>query len=183
MLESLRQIVQEVSSANDIQLALELIVTRVRAEMQTDVCSVYLLDRESSRYVFMATDGLNKSSQGKLSLAKDQGLVGQVVQRAEPINLDNAQEHHAFKLLPDIGEEPFNAFLGTPIIHQRKVLGVITIQQESARYFNENEEAFLVTLAAQIATSMANAEFVETNARTRKPINIFMGTMLGIERL
>ncbi|NRA42956.1 MAG: phosphoenolpyruvate--protein phosphotransferase [Pseudomonadales bacterium] len=158
MLESLRQIVQEVSSANDIQLALELIVTRVRAEMQTDVCSVYLLDRESGRYVFMATDGLNKSSQGKISLAKDQGLVGQVVQRAEPINLDNAQEHHAFKLLPDIGEEPFNAFLGTPIIYHREILGVLIVQQSARRHFDQVEESFLITISAQLAAVIAHAQ-------------------------
>ncbi len=158
MLSSLRQIVQEVSSAKEVSEALELIVTRVKAEMRTQVCSVYLLDRESSRYVFMATEGLNKDSEGKISLAADQGLVGQVVQRAEPINLDDAQSHPAFKLLPDIGEEPFNAFLGTPIIYHREVLGVLVVQQGESRRFDEVEESFLVTIAAQLAGVIAHAQ-------------------------
>lgn len=158
MLSTLRQIVQEVSASKTVDDALELIVSRVKAEMKTDVCSVYLLDKESGRYVFMATEGLNKSAQGKISLAKDQGLVGQVVQRAELINLDDAQSDASFKLLPDIGEEPFNAFLGTPIIYHREILGVLVVQQGEQRRFDEVEESFLVTIAAQLSGVIAHAQ-------------------------
>jgi phosphotransferase system enzyme I (PtsP) len=38
------------------------------------------------------------------------------------------------------------------------VLGVLTIQQANKRKFNEDEEAFLVTLATQIALEIANAD-------------------------
>ena len=158
MLASLREIVQEVSLASDIQAALDLITLRVRDAMQTEVCTIYLLDRDTGRYVFMSTEGLNKEAEGKLSLAKDQGLVGQVAQRAEPINLENASAHPAFKLLPDIGEEPFNSFLGTPIIHHRDVLGVLVVQQRESRRFTELEESFLVTIAAQLAGVIAHAQ-------------------------
>ena len=158
MLSSLRSIVQEVSLATDIKNALDIIVLRVREAMHTEVCTIYLLDQDSGRYVFMSTEGLNKAAEGKVSLARDQGLVGLVAQRAEPINLENASEHPAFKLLPDIGEEPFNSFLGTPIIHHRDVLGVLVVQQRESRRFDESEESFLVTVAAQLAGVIAHAQ-------------------------
>ena len=60
--------------------------------------------------------------------------------------------------MPEVEEDDFNAFLGTPIIHQRKVLGILSIQQKQSRNFTENEEAFLVTLAAQLANALVNAE-------------------------
>ena len=62
--------------------------------------------------------------------------------------------------MPEIGEEPFNAFLGVPILHQGRVLGVLVVQQREPRRFDESEEAFLVTLSAQLATSVAHAEAV-----------------------
>ena len=158
MLSSLRSIVQEVSAARDVKSALDIIVLRVQQAMQTEVCSVYLLDKASDRYVFMSTQGLNKEAEGRLSLAKDQGLVGLVAQREEPINLDEATSHPAFKLLPDIGEEPFHAFLGTPIIHHRDVLGVLVVQQRDSRKFDEGEESFLITIAAQLAGVIAHAQ-------------------------
>lgn len=158
MLASLRSIVQEVGLAKDIKMALDIITLRVQQAMKTEVCSIYLLDKQSERYVFMSTQGLNKEAEGRLSLAKNQGLVGLVAQREEPINLENAASHPAFKFLPDIGEEPFNSFMGTPIIHQRDVLGVLVVQQREARKFTEVEESFLVTIAAQLAGVIAHAQ-------------------------
>jgi len=158
MLTSLRRIVQDVASAGSFQEALDIMVRDVRDTLGTEVCSVYLLSPERDRYLFVATEGLNKESVGKLSLQLDQGLVTLVAQRAEPINLQDASNHPRFHYLPEIGEEPFNAFLGVPVIHHREVLGVLVVQQRDNRRFDESEEAFLVTLATQLATVIAHAQ-------------------------
>jgi phosphotransferase system enzyme I (PtsP) len=84
--------------------------------------------------------------------------VGLVGQRAEPLNIADARLHPRFKHLPGIGEESFRSFFGTPIIHQRQVLGVIVVQQREQREFTESEESFLVTLAAQLAGILAHAK-------------------------
>lgn len=158
MLDTLRSIVQEVNAVTDLNAALRTIVRRVREAMGTQVCSVYLVDQISGRFVFMATEGLNEDMVGKLSLAMGEGLVGLVGQRAEPINLNNAPGHAGYHYFPEIGEEPFNAFLGVPVIHHRRVLGVLVVQQQASRRFDESEEAFLVTLSAQLAGVIAHAE-------------------------
>lgn len=138
--------------------ALDLIVCRVQAAMNTEVCSVYLLDEATDSYVFMATRGLNEELLGKVSLGRDEGLVGYVGERAEPINLEDAWQHRRHHFLEEIGEEPFHAFLGVPIIHHGKVLGVLVVQQATTRRFDASEEAFLVTLCAQLAGVIAHAE-------------------------
>ena len=158
MLTSLRQIVLEFCQDNDLDQALSRIVSRVKSVMDTDCCSIYLADHHKQHFLLVASDGLAKESLGHTSIGFSEGLIGLVGQREEPLNIANAQRHPHFVHAPEVQEEALNAFLGTPIIHQRKVLGVISIQQEKARFFNENEEAFLVTLAAQIATAIANAE-------------------------
>lgn len=158
MLESLRRIVQEVNAAPDLDAVLRIIVQRVRETIGTEVCSVYLADTSTQRLVFMATEGLNSDMVGRLSLGRSEGLVGLVALRAEPINLDDAQHHPNYHYLAEIGEEPFNAFLGVPIIHHRRILGVLVVQQKAVRRFDESEEAFLVTLSAQLAGVIAHAE-------------------------
>lgn len=158
MLETLRKIVQEVNAVPDLEAALRTIVRRVREAMGTQVCSVYLVDQASNRFMFMATEGLNEAMVGQLSLGVGEGLVGLVGQRAEPINLNHASDHAGYHYFPEIGEEPFNAFLGVPIIHHRRVLGVLVVQQQAERRFDESEEAFLVTLSAQLAGVIAHAE-------------------------
>ncbi|MCR4508209.1 phosphoenolpyruvate--protein phosphotransferase [Pseudomonas sp. GLN_6] len=158
MLNTLRKIVQEVNAAKDLKAALGIIVQRVRDAMGSQVCSVYLLDPESNRFVLMATEGLNKKAIGKVSMAPNEGLVGLVGTREEPLNLEHASEHPRYRYFAETGEERYASFLGAPIIHHRKVMGVLVIQQKEQRQFDEGEEAFLVTMSAQLAGVIAHAE-------------------------
>ena len=106
----------------------------------------------------MATDGLNPSSVRVASLAKTEGLVGTVGSRGELVNLDDAPNHPAFRFLRETGEEIFQSFLGVPIVHQREILGVLVVQQTTQRKFSDDEEALLVTVAAQISALIAHAK-------------------------
>ncbi len=158
MLDVLRSVIQEVNRAGDLNSVLNIIVERVQEAMETDVCSVYLVDDRDQRLVFMATRGLNQEAVGKVSLGPMEGLVGYVAERAEPLNLEDAQNHPRNILFAEIDEEPFHAFLGVPIIHHRKNLGVLVVQEKETRRFKEEEEAFLITLSAQLAGVIAHAE-------------------------
>ncbi len=157
MLNSLRQIVQEVNAASDLEDVLDIIVRRVKSTMAADVCSIFLRD-ENGKFVLMATEGLNATAVGKVQLGLDEGLVGHVAAREEPINTDDCEHHPKFQYFPETGEERYNAFLGAPIIHQRQVLGVLVVQQVRNRRFDEGDEAFLVTMSAQLASVIAHAE-------------------------
>lgn len=163
MLNSLRSIVQEVNSAPDLPSVLDIIVARVKQTMLTEVCSVYLREGGDS-YVLMSTDGLNQDAVGVVRLNQEEGLIGRVVVREEPINLEYAPAHPRYQYFPETGEERFSAFLGVPIVHHRQVLGVLVVQQAERRRFDESEEAFLVTLSAQLAGVIAHAEATGTLA-------------------
>lgn len=158
MLDQLRRIVQKVNAAKDLQSALNIIVSRVRESLSTQVCSVYLLDSDINCHVLMASEGLNEEAVGHVSLELGEGLVGLVAKHAEPINLQDAPLHPSYHYLKETGEEEFHAFLGVPIIHHRAVLGVLVVQHEVRRRFDEGEEAFLITLSAQLAGVIAHAE-------------------------
>ena len=158
MLSLLRRITQEVTAAESLSSALDIIVRRVRRAMRAEVCSIYLVDPNSSEYVLMATRGLNADVAGSVSLKENEGLVSLVGRRAEPVNLDDAHIHPSFHYLNGTGEERYRSFLGVPIIHHRKVLGVLVVQHEDKRRFDEGEEAFLITLSAQLAGVIAHAE-------------------------
>ena len=158
MLEVLRRLIQDVNAADSLEDALALIVAQVRAAMHTDVCTIYLHDKASQKLVFRATEGLNSEKVGQFGLGFDEGLVGWVATREEPLNLNDASAHPQFQLVEGLGEEPFNAFLGAPIVHQRDLLGVLVVQQGDHRRFSEDEEAFLITVSAQLAGLIAHAE-------------------------
>ena len=158
ILDSLRTIVQEVNSARSLPEVLAIIVREVQTAMGAEVCSVYLFDETDQRYVLMSTRGLRQQSIGKVRLAMGEGLVGLVAAKEEPLNLQDADKHPNFAYFEEIGEEVFHSFLGAPIIHHRKVLGVLVLQQRAQRRFAAEEEAFVVTVCAQLSGAIAHAE-------------------------
>ena len=158
MLDILRRIIQDINAARDLHEALSLIVAEVKTAIHTDVCSVYMTDEVRGEYVLMATDGLRPGAVGKVRLKLGQGLTGLAASRAEPINVENAPAHPAFRYIAATGEAPFHGFLGVPIIRRRKVLGVLVAQQREQRKYTADEESFLVTLAAQLAGCINQAE-------------------------
>lgn len=157
MLESLRKIVQEVNDARDLEQVLDIVLRRVQETLSVDVCSVYLSDHETRQNILMATVGLNPEAVGTVRLSFDEGIVGRVATRAEPVNLDDAPGHPDYKYVPGSGEDAFHAFVGVPIIHQRDVMGVLVVQQRAQRRFDDDDVSFLVTLAAQIAGAIGHA--------------------------
>jgi len=158
MLTTLKRIVQEMNQIPALDTALFRLASRVKQTLDADSCSIYLADYEHQVFTLKATDGLHPDAVELVRIGFSEGLIGLVGQREEPLNIVNAQHHPRFKHYPEVKEESYNAFLGTPIIHQRKVLGVITLQQSEMRRFSEDEEAFLVTLAAQLALEITNAQ-------------------------
>ena len=105
----------------------------------------------------MATQGLRKDSDGNVRLNPGEGLVGMVVEREEPVNLEDAPSHPNYRYIAETGEQPYHGFLGVPIIQHGKVLGVLVVQQREIRQFGEEVEAFLVTLAEQLAGAITHA--------------------------
>ncbi|MFA9419636.1 MAG: phosphoenolpyruvate--protein phosphotransferase [Gammaproteobacteria bacterium] len=158
MIYRLQRIVQEVNQAPDIQHALDLIAERLIRDLIADACTIFLVSRDDpSELILKSSYGLNPDIVGKVRRQFGEGLIGMVADRAESINLVNAVDHKDFILVPGSGEDELPIYLGVPIITHRKVQGVIAIQR-SEKAFNADDEAFLATLAAQLATSIEHAE-------------------------
>jgi phosphotransferase system, enzyme I, PtsP len=157
MLEVLRRVIQEVNAARNLDAALATMVRRIRKAMQTDVCSFYLYDEDLKELVLMETIGLHSQAVGRVSLRVGEGLVGLVAEREEPLNLEDAPHHPRFRYFAATGEERYSSFLGVPIIHQRRMLGVLVVQHSDKRCYDEEDEAFLITMGAQLAGVLAHA--------------------------
>lgn len=157
MLEALRRIVQEVNEAPNLEQALDVIVRRVKQVVRADVCSVYLTDFDARQHVLQATDGLRPRAVGRVRLPLNRGLVGWVSERAETVNLDDGSSHPRYMRIAETGEQRFRAFLGAPIIQNRKVLGVLVLRRYETTRFDEDEVNLVVTLASQLAGAITYA--------------------------
>lgn len=155
-LGTLRHIIQQLESEGSHDRKIDVIVSAVCDAMQVEVCSLYV--NQKKKLVLTATKGLDPSSVNKVKMRVNTGLVGFTAQSRHPVNIEDASAHPNFKYYPGINEEEFHAFLGVPIIFKGELFGVLVVQERQIRKFNDDEEAFLVTVSSQLATVLSHRE-------------------------
>ena len=161
-LVTLEEISRFVDEAEDLQGCLNSIAGIVAKRMQTEVCSVYLLDAETGRLTLSATRGLDTVAVGRVSMAVDEGLAGLVVETGEPVIVVDAQSHPRFLYFPETGEERYHSFFGVPVQARKTPIGVLVVQTSRPREFTQEEVRLLKAISAQVATIIVHARLVDS---------------------
>ncbi len=132
--------------------------------LDSEVCSIYLL-REGALELY-ATRGLKQEAVHVTRLGLGEGLVGTIAEHIETLNLDEAAAHPDFSYRPETGEELFHSFAGVPIIRRERAVGVLCVQHADPRRYDDIEIETLQTVAMVLSELIANADLVDTAART-----------------
>jgi phosphotransferase system enzyme I (PtsP) len=157
---SWRQIVHQVQVAPSLHDALDLIVRGVKDALPVDACAVYLTDIENEQFVLMASDGLDATSVGQPRVGPE-GLVGLVAERRELVVLTDIASHARYPVSPESVEERYSGFVGVPLIHYDRVLGVLVAWKRMHRQLEKHEVTFFVTIAAHLARAIHQAEALD----------------------
>lgn len=154
---SYQRILQEVNDASSLSEISDIIARRVKDALGLDACAVYLIDNDANQYVLMGSAGMDGPSGHRERLDRHTGVLGLVDERQELVTLTGSAarplEH------PLIGEDdaPFEAFVGMPLVHLQRVLGVLVGWKKASRQFKRNELTFIVTVASQLANIVGDA--------------------------
>lgn len=92
----LHEIAQLATLARDWDELMITIVERTTVAMDVEVCSFYLAERERSRLTLAATNGLDRSQVGKVSLGWGDGITGRVAASRQPIAVDDVTKDDRF---------------------------------------------------------------------------------------
>ena len=146
----LQRLKKTLSELGEAQARLNKIVKIIADSMNSEVCSIYLINRHNILELY-ATEGLLSKAVHYSQLNVGQGLVGKIAATAEPIKTSQASKTKGFRYLPETGEEIYNSFLGVPIQRLGKILGVLVIQNLKKREFTEDDVHGLEIVAMVIA--------------------------------
>ncbi|MGK0223002.1 MAG: phosphoenolpyruvate-protein phosphotransferase [Limisphaerales bacterium] len=166
-LELFRQVSGDTASAHSLEELVIRLVNHIQAAMAVDVCSLYQVDSNETLHM-VANVGLVNDATAPIILLPGEGLVGQIAQTKMPISVPVASLHPAYRFFPDSAEDQFQAFLGVPVVTFGHVVGVLVVQDQDQRGFTADEEALLLTIAAQLADSMLRLPLSPVTA-TAKP--------------
>jgi phosphotransferase system enzyme I (PtsP) len=160
IMRRLREIMAE--PATHGQARLDKIVRQIAGLMVAEVCSIYLKRQDGTLELF-ATEGLNPGAVHNTLLKRGEGLVGRCAELAVPINEPDAQNHPAFSYRPETGEEIYHSFLAVPIVRGGDVLGVLTIQNRTAKEYTDEDVEVLQTTAMVLAEHLVTGAVAGVN--------------------
>ena len=159
-LSLLDRITRVIGESHDFRETVDNIVSLVKEEMHTDVCSLYLYDEEKNRLFMVATEGLDPSAIGKVEMKPSEGLTGLVFETMTSLVVQDAHEHPRFRYFPVTKEEKFKTFLGVPLISRKSPIGVLVVQDRDNRTYNTQELHLFNTIAGQVAGVVVNARLL-----------------------
>lgn len=163
LLRRLREIIE---SEADGQQRLNRLAQQTAFNLVADVCSIYLTV-EPDWFELFATHGLSPDSVHRVRLRRGQGLVGRIADTGEIINTNNAREEPGFVYLPETGEDAVTSFLGVPIRRLGRMLGVLVLQNQAPRIYDEDEIEALSIVATVLAETADSGRLAEDLARRR----------------
>ncbi len=161
-LQLLEDIGTLIARSHDLQETLEDITEIIANRMNTDVCSLYMLDPKDKRITLWATTGLDRAAVGKVNMSTEEGLCGLVIEELEPVLATDAMLHPRNKYFPETGEERFHSFLGLPVMAKRNPLGVLVVQSRSRRQFSQTDIRLLKTISTNVGGIIEQARLLET---------------------
>jgi phosphotransferase system enzyme I (PtsP) len=158
-LTTLEIISEIIARAHTLRELLDQIVQLVAERMGTEVCSIYLLEGDLLR--LKATVGLHEEAVDMVTMTRQEGLTGLVIEKGEAIAVEDGPSHPRFKYFPETREERFRSFLGVPLQYRGEPLGVLVVQRVEARAFSEDEIKMLKALAGQLSGVIVHAQLLD----------------------
>ncbi|MBW1989972.1 MAG: phosphoenolpyruvate--protein phosphotransferase [Deltaproteobacteria bacterium] len=164
-LKIIQEISELVNQAQGLQSILDGVARRVATSLGLDVVSIYLWDPKKEKLVMRATRGLNPGDK-PVELSPGEGLTGQVFSTRQPLAAMPASAHPSYRHVPEIGEEPFESYVGVPILLGGRCLGVLVGQTGENRPIHPADQTLFETVASRLAGLMEVADRLE---RLRPP--------------
>jgi signal transduction histidine kinase len=147
----LHEIAQLATEARDWDELMRSIVDGTTAAMGVEVCSFYLADHERTRLTLAATNGLDRSQVGTVSLAWGEGITGRVAATRTPIPVEDVTKDGRFAWVRGFDIEGLAGMLSVPLVWHDEVVGVLNVQTRAVRRFEPAEVDLLLTIAALLA--------------------------------
>jgi len=150
-LAALREIVQLSTTAPTWDELMQLIVDRSTVAMGTEVCSLYLVDRDGAGLTLAATNGVDRQHVGVARLALGEGITGIAGQTRAPVTSNDLANDPRCAWIRGVDHERFTSILAVPLNLREGTIGVINVKTVARREFTAHEVRRLSTIAGLLA--------------------------------
>ncbi len=159
-IEALTLISKAITSDQYIEDILRLIVIVTAKVMNSEVCSLWLLDEKTKTLTIRATQSIDSDYIKERSLQLGEGVVGYVAQHNESYVVMKVLEEPRFKEKELARKMGLVSMISVPMAVKDRVIGVINCYTSVPHDFTETEKNLFTTVANQAAVAIINTELM-----------------------
>ncbi len=157
----LNEIARELTSILNVDELLKRIAELVSRLIDYQMFSILLLDAAGEKLQHRFSLRFQENIQLKHDIPLGKGVVGYAAQHKQAVLLPDVNKDSRYiRLNPETRSE-----LAVPLIYKDKVIGVLDLEHTRRGFFTDDHKRTVITLAAQVAIAIENAQLYEQIAR------------------
>jgi signal transduction protein with GAF and PtsI domain len=187
--KALSKISKAITSDFYLDDILRLVVTVTAEVLDSNICSLMLIDEKTHELVVRATQSISEEYNKKPPLKIGEGIAGKVALENKPITVKDVTKEKEYKHKDIAKKEGLSSLLCVPMSVKGKVIGVINCYTSKPYNFSDEEIEVLTTIANQAAVAIENTELmvrskvIQEELETRKRIERAKGILMRDEGL
>lgn len=161
LFETLVSVGQTINSTLNLDDALKVITREAAVLMKAKMCSLLLLDESREWLELRASFGAGETYIQKPRLSVAESLLGIVVRRKKPMQVENVQISSRYQNIEVARQEGLVSLLGVPLLFSGQAIGTLSVYTGQSHSFSNEEIRILLALAELSALAIEKARLYE----------------------
>jgi signal transduction protein with GAF and PtsI domain len=159
-IKALSKISKAITSDLYLEDILRLIVTVTAELLDSNICSLMLIDEKTNELTVRATQSISEEYNKKPPLKIGEGIAGKVARENKPVAVRDVTKEAEYKHKDIAKKERLSSLLCVPLSVKNRVIGVINCYTRKPHDFSDAEIEILTTIANQAAVAIENTELI-----------------------
>ena len=161
LFESLANVSRTINSTLNLDEALDVVTREVCTLMRARMCSLLMLDDTREWLDLRASHGAGEAYLSKPRLSVEESLLGVVVRRKKPLQIENIQTSTRYQNVEIARREGLISLLSVPLLFADHVIGTLSVYTGQPYNFSNEEIRILTALAELSAIAIEKARLYE----------------------
>lgn len=163
-LVAISKVAQTIGASTDMRWALNVVMDEANRLLGSDSSVIRLVDTSSGDLPIRASRGYSKQTLKRLRLKVGYGIPGWVAENGTPVIVNDCASEPRMDYYPR-DAEPLSSLISVPLLLEGRTIGVLTVGSREPKWFTEEDQHLLLTLAGQAAVAIENARLYEAAKR------------------
>jgi len=161
LFETLVSVSRTINSTLSLDEALSVVTREAAQLVDASMCSLMMLDGSGEWLDLRAHHGAGESHVNKPRLSTSDSMLGIVVRRKKPLQVENVQVSGRYQNVDIAREEGLVSLLSVPLIFGGEAIGTLSVYTDKSHSFSNEEIRILSAMAELSAIAIEKARLYE----------------------